>query len=231
MHNSLMLISDSLYIGPVGGKSWYQSRITAQDGILALRQKTGVYASIRRIYFPSPALFVKSSLKAEIAVGVDITVVRELLGGVYYGSRREPDWSNDNPSAVDTSEYNVEQVTRIARFAGTLAMKSSPPLPVHSIDKANVLSTSRLWRAVVSQVFASEFPLVPLQFVLVDAAAMTLASRPRQLNGILLCDNLFGDILSDEIASIPGSIGIIPSAALSCLPDGQNRPFGIYEPV
>ena len=125
----------------------------------------------------------------------------------------------------------MSQIQRIARVAAHLALNSDPPLAVHSIDKANVLATSRLWRSVVSDLYAKEFPQLALDHHLVDSASMLIVSRPTKLNGILLCPNLFGDILSDETSVIPGSLGLLPSASLAGLPDGKSDCLGIYEPI
>jgi 3-isopropylmalate dehydratase small subunit len=127
--------------------------------------------------------------------------------------------------------YKVSEVERIARLAGTMASQQNPPLAVHSIDKANVLATSRLWRRVVTEVFEKEFPQVPLDHHLVDSASMLMVQRPTKLNGIVLTENMFGDILSDESSVIPGSLGLLPSASLNGLPDGKNPCFGLYEPI
>jgi 3-isopropylmalate dehydrogenase len=199
--------------------------------MLKLRKTLDCYANIRPALFPSPSLVSKSPLKEEYAKGTSIVLIRELVGGIYFGARQEADFTQPNAHAWDRAEYSVDEVVRIARVAGHLAMKTNPPTPVHSIDKANVLATSRVWRYAVTKTFAEEFPTVPLDHTLVDAAAMLLAAKPKKLNGIIVTDNIFGDILSDEIAVISGSIGVLPSASLNGPPDGSGTTFGLYEPM
>lgn len=152
-------------------------------------------------------------------------------GDIYFGERQEGDPKSPDGFATDRAEYSVQEIQRIARVAGFLALASDPPQAVHSIDKANVLATSRLWRSVVTDLFAKEFPQLALDHHLVDSASMLIVSRPTKLNGILLCPNLFGDILSDETSVLPGSLGLLPSASLAGLPDGKGKCLGIYEPI
>jgi 3-isopropylmalate dehydrogenase len=132
---------------------------------------------------------------------------------------------------MDTEPYSRVEVERIARLSGFLALKRDPPAKVWSLDKANVLATSRLWRRVVSEVFAKEFPQLELSHQLIDSAAMIMVKNPRALNGIVVTSNLFGDIISDEASVIPGSIGLLPSASLGGIPDGKGKCNGIYEPI
>lgn len=175
-----------------------------------------------------------SPLKEHIAQGTEIVVVRELIGGIYFGDRTEAvPGATEGPDSVATDHctYSVPEVQRITRLAAYLAGLSSPPLAVHSVDKANVLATSRLWRRVVGEVMEKEFPEVPLDHQLVDSAAMVICSNPRKLNGIVLTENLFGDILSDETSVIPGSLGLLPSASLGGIPDGKSQIPGLYEPI
>lgn len=127
--------------------------------------------------------------------------------------------------------YSRAEITRIARLAGRLAMQTSPPQPVTSLDKANVLATSRLWRKVVTEVFEKEFPDIKLTHHLIDSAAMLMVKNPRALNGVVVTSNLFGDIISDEASVIPGSLGLLPSASLNAIPDGTTKVSGIYEPI
>ena len=176
--------------------------------------------------FASDKLLGLSPLKSEIVKGTDILIVRELVGGIYFGEREEDTGSG---RAWDTEAYSVEEVTRITRMAAFLALQNDPPLPVWSIDKANVLASSRLWRKTVEHVMATEFPQLTLQHQLVDSAAMILVKSPTKLNGIMITSNMFGDILSDEASVIPGSLGLLPSASLASLPD-TNKAFGLYEP-
>lgn len=133
--------------------------------------------------------------------------------------------------ALDTEPYSRAEIERIARLGGFLALAQTPPAKVWSLDKANVLATSRLWRKVVSDVFAKEFPQLELGHQLIDGAAMIMVKNPRGLNGVVITSNLFGDIISDEASVIPGSIGLLPSASLSGILDGKSKCNGIYEPI
>lgn len=222
--------SDAIILGAVGGPKWGVGKVRPEQGILRLRKELDLYANIRPALFPSESLLEKSPLKEHIVKGCEIIVFRELVSGIYFGERTESTPDSDVP-AEDKCTYSASEIRRIARLAGQMASGASPPLAVHSIDKANVLATSRLWRATVTQVFADEFPHIKLDHQLVDSAAMLLASNPRKLNGIVLTDNLFGDILSDEASVIPGSLGLLPSASLAGLPDGKERLPGVYEPI
>ena len=186
------------------------------------------FGNLRPCNFASDSLVEISPLKAAICQGVDFTIIRELTGGIYFGERKEEDGDGH---AWDTEPYSTKEIERIARLAGHLALQSTPPLPVWSLDKANVLATSRLWRKVVSRVIAEEFPTVKLGHQLIDSAAMLMVKNPRALNGVIVTSNLFGDIISDEASVIPGSLGLLPSASLNGIPDGKNKVNGIYEPI
>jgi len=133
--------------------------------------------------------------------------------------------------AMDTEPYSRPDIERIARLGGFLALAQNPPAKVWSLDKANVLATSRLWRKVMTEVFEKEFPQLELGHQLIDSAAMIMIKNPRGLNGVVITSNLFGDIISDEASIIPGSIGLLPSASLSGIPDGKSKCNGIYEPI
>lgn len=156
-------------------------------------------------------------------------VVRELTGGIYFGERKEEE--NNDGYAWDTELYSRAEIERITRLAAHLALKSDPPMQIWSLDKANVLATSRLWRKVVSEVMAKEYPQLELGHHLIDSAAMLMVRDPRALNGVVVTSNLFGDIISDEASVIPGSLGLLPSASLSGVPDGKGKCNGIYEPI
>jgi len=132
---------------------------------------------------------------------------------------------------MDTEPYSRPDIERIARLGGFLALAQNPPAKVWSLDKANVLATSRLWRKVMTEVFEKEFPQLELGHQLIDSAAMIMIKNPRGLNGVVITSNLFGDIISDEASIIPGSIGLLPSASLSGIPDGKSKCNGIYEPI
>jgi 3-isopropylmalate dehydrogenase len=207
---------DAVLLGAVGGPKWDQQEIRPEAGLLEVRRLLGVYANLR------PAILFDgleecSPLRPEVVRGTDLLLVRELTGGLYFG---EPKFRTDT-QAVDTMAYSVEEVARVARVAFRAAARRRGT--VHSVDKANVLETSRLWREVVSRV-AEEFPGIRLHHMLVDTCAMELLRRPTAFD-VILTENTFGDILSDEAAAVVGSIGLLPSASL-----GDHPPF-LYEPV
>ena len=167
-------------------------------------------------------------------------IVRELTGGIYFGDRREADPVKDGPdeSAEDREPYSRSEIERITRLAAHLALAKNPPSKVWSLDKANVLATSRLWRRVVTEVMTGEFPQLEFEHQLIDSAAMIMVKNPRSLNGVIVTSNLFGDIISDEASVIPGSLGLLPSASLSGIPDSSASETGepklcngIYEPI
>jgi 3-isopropylmalate dehydrogenase len=209
--------ADAVLLAAVGGPKWDTTDPHAprpEQGLLGLRKGMGLYANLRPVR-PLPALYEASPLRREIIERTDLLVVRELTGGIYFGEKtRTPD------SASDVCAYSREEIERIARVAFAAARSR-----VTSVDKANVLETSRLWREVVSEVRAREFPDVELQHVLVDNAAMMLVSTPRHFD-VILTENMFGDILSDEAAMLTGSIGMLPSASL-----GEAGAPGLFEPV
>ena len=208
--------SDAVLLAAVGGPKWDTtdpSKPRPEQGLLGLRKGLGLYANLRPVR-PVPALYDASPLKREIIEGTDLLVMRELTGGLYFGRR-----GREGDTAYDTCVYSVEEIERIAR-AGFRAARRK----VTSVDKANVLESSRLWREVVVRVHADEFPDVELQHVLVDNAAMQLISNPADFD-VIVTENMFGDILSDEAAMLTGSIGLLPSASL-----GGDGP-GLFEPV
>lgn len=176
-----------------------------EQGLLALRKELGLYANIRPASFASDSLLSHSPLKESVANGVDFIVVRELIGGLYFGDRKElvssisdqeggtqPYASTD--AAYDTMIYSVGEVERITRVAAQIALAAHPPLPIHSIDKANVLASSRLWRKIVTATIEREYPQLQLDHQLVDSAAMVMVANPRKLNGVILTENMFGDM-------------------------------------
>ena len=187
------------------------------------------FGNLRPCSFASESLVAISPLKAEVCRGVNFTVVRELTGGIYFGARKEDD--DGSGEAWDTETYSRKEIERVTRLAAYLAMEHDPPLPVWSLDKANVLATSRLWRKVVSEVMANEFPEIRVGHQLIDSAAMLMIKDPRALNGVIVTSNLFGDIITDEASVIPGSLGLLPSASLCGIPDGKSKVNGIYEPI
>ena len=210
--------ADAILLGAVGGEKWsgVEVALRPEAGLLGLRKALGLYANLRPVTVEA-ALADASPLRAELLECVDVIVVRELTGGIYFGKR-----GRTATDAFDTCEYTVDEIARIARLAGELARKRRGR--VSSVDKANVLDTSRLWRETVSGIFASEFAEIELEHIYVDAASMYLLSRPATFD-VILTDNMFGDILSDEASMLAGSLGLLPSASLS---DGGP---GLYEPI
>ena len=188
----------------------------------------GTFGNLRPCNFASDSLVDISPLKADVCRGVDFNIIRELTGGIYFGDRKEDDGDG---TAWDIEPYSRPEIERIIRLAAHLALQSNPPLPVWSLDKANVLATSRLWRKVATEVMEKEFPQLKFGHHLIDSAAMLMVKNPRALNGIVVTSNLFGDIISDEASVIPGSLGLLPSASLSGIPDGKSKVNGIYEPI
>jgi 3-isopropylmalate dehydrogenase len=207
--------SDAVLLAAVGGPKWDTtdpSKPRPEQGLLGLRKGMGLYANLRPVR-PVPALYDASPLKREIIDGTDLLVVRELTGGIYFGEKTRTD-----EDASDLCAYSVAEIDRIARTAFDAARRK-----VTSVDKANVLETSRLWRATVVDV-AADYD-VPLEHLLVDNAAMQLVSNPSDFD-VIVTENMFGDILSDEAAMITGSIGMLPSASL-----GEPGTPGMFEPV
>lgn len=213
--------ADGVLLGAVGGPKWDQvaPEIRAEKAILGLRKELGLYANLRPIKV-FPALANQSPLKSEIVSGVDILIVRELTGGIYFGARQEATVVDGVEQAWDNEMYSRPEIARIVRMAcrAALARKGK----VMSVDKANVLASSRLWRKVATEV-AGGFEQVELQHMYVDNCAMQLVLNPGSFD-VIVTGNLFGDILSDEAAVLTGSIGLLPSASLG---DGT----GLYEPI
>jgi 3-isopropylmalate dehydrogenase len=223
-------------MGSIGGPKWgVNAKVRPESGLLTLRKTLGLYANIRPANLASDSLLSHCPLRPEIARGVDMIVVRELIGGVYFGKRKEQGVSPDEDTAWDTMIYSVSEVQRITRVAAQIAISANPPLEIHSIDKANVLASSRLWRKVVTETLKKEYPQIKFDHQLVDSAAMVIVSNPRKLNGVILTENLFGDILSDQSSVIPGSLGLLPSASLAGAPSTPSADFkptsGLYEPI
>ena len=210
--------SDAVLLGAVGGPKWSDpsARVRPEQGLLELRRTLGLFANLRPVKTQRETLDA-SPLKPEIVDGVDIMVVRELTGGIYFGRK-----SRTAHEAEDVCSYTTEEIERVTRTAGRLAMGRRKRIV--SVDKANVLETSRLWRTVVERVLGGEFPEVQLEHMLVDAAAMHLLRRPTSFD-VLLTENMFGDILTDEAAMLVGSLGLLPSASL-----GEGT-VGLYEPM
>nr|P87186.1 RecName: Full=3-isopropylmalate dehydrogenase; Short=3-IPM-DH; Short=IMDH; AltName: Full=Beta-IPM dehydrogenase [Candida albicans]AAB58312.1 isopropyl malate dehydrogenase [Candida albicans]SJL87732.1 unnamed protein product [Shuttle vector pRM1] len=221
--------SDAVLLGAVGGPKWGTGTVRPEQGLLKIRKELNLYANIRPCNFASDSLLELSPLKAEVVKGTNLIIVRELVGGIYFGERQEQEESEDHQTAWYRPKYTVDEVTRITRMAAFMALQHNPPLPIWSLDKANVLASSRLWRKTVDKVISEEFPALSVQHQLIDSAAMILIQNPTKLSGIIITSNMFGDIISDEASVIPGSLGLLPSASLASLPD-TNTAFGLYEP-
>ena len=209
--------ADAVLLGAVGGPKWDpHAPVRPEQGLLGLRKELELYANLRPVGV-HPRLMQASPLKTELLQDVDLVVVRELTGGLYFGEkRREAD------CASDLCVYTAEEVRRVVRVAARLARQRRRRLT--SVDKANVLETSRLWREVTTQVVRDEFPDLQLEHVLVDSCAMLLVQRPARFD-VIVTENLFGDILTDEASVLAGSIGLLPSASLGA---GKR---GLYEPI
>jgi len=220
--------ADAVLLGAIGGPKWGTGAIRPEQGLLRLRKEMGTYGNLRPCFFASDTLVEYSPLKASVCRGTDFVIVRELTGGIYFGERKEDD--DGSGTAWDTEPYSRPEIERVARLAGFLA-RGRGDKKIWSLDKANVLATSRLWRKVVTETFAKEFPDIQVEHQLIDSAAMIMVKNPTALNGVVVTSNLFGDIVSDEASVIPGSIGLLPSASLSGIPDGKGKCNGIYEPI
>jgi len=210
--------SDAVLLGAVGGPKWSDpnAAIRPEQGLLKLRSVLQVYANLRPVKV-NAELAAASPLRPEILAGTDLVVVRELTGGIYFGEK-----TRDADSASDLCTYHRHEIERIVRIAATLASERRGKLC--SVDKANVLETSRLWRETTNHIMQSEFPDIELETLLVDAAAMHLLSRPSDFD-VIVTENMFGDILTDEASMLAGSLGLLPSASL-----GDTR-CGLYEPI
>ncbi|MES5816149.1 3-isopropylmalate dehydrogenase [Pseudoxanthomonas sp. Soil82] len=210
--------ADAILLGAVGGPKWSDpnAKVRPEQGLLAIRKGLGLFANLRPTK-PHPAALGASPIKSHLLEGVDILVVRELTGGIYFGDKTRSD-----TDATDLCRYTVAEIERVVRSAGRLARQRRGHLT--SVDKANVLETSRLWRDVTSRVMREEFPDVAVEHQLVDSMAMHLLSKPRAYD-VVVTENMFGDILTDEASMLAGSLGLLASASLG---DGK---VGIYEPI
>lgn len=220
--------SDAVLLGAVGGPKWdtLPAALRPEKGLLGIRRALQLYANIRPVSC-HPRLAAASPLKAELLTGVDLVVVRELTGGIYFGAKTREQRDNTTV-ATDVCTYSVAEIERVTRVACALA--SGRKGRVVSVDKANVLETSRLWREVVTRVVRDEFPQIALEHMLVDACAMELIRRPAAFD-VVLTENMFGDILTDEASVLAGSIGLLPSASLGDATRDDGRRIGLYEPI
>ena len=220
----------AILLGAVGGPKWSDPNATVrpEQGLLAIRKALGLYANLRPVK-PHAATLGASPIKPHLLQGVDLVVVRELTGGIYFGDKTRSDFE-----ASDLCRYSTAEIERVVRHAATLARARSGKLT--SVDKANVLETSRLWRGVATRIVREEFPDVQLEHQLVDSMAMHLLARPREYD-VIVTENMFGDILTDEASMLAGSLGLLPSASLgegSNGLDGSAQPehrIGLYEPI
>jgi 3-isopropylmalate dehydrogenase len=210
--------ADAVLLGAVGGPKWSDpnAKIRPEQGLLAIRKALGLFANLRPVTL-HPALLDASTIKPEVLRGTDIMVVRELTGGIYFGEK-----TRTETSASDLCSYTVEEIERVTRVACKLAMGRRKSLV--SVDKANVLETSRLWRTTVERIVKDEYPQIVLEHQLVDSAAMHLIRRPTSFD-VIVTENMFGDILTDEASMLAGSLGLLPSASL-----GSGK-LGLYEPI
>ena len=225
--------ADAVLLGAVGGPRWDNpdARLRPEQGLLGLRKELGVYANLRPVSV-HPSLAAASPLRAERLEGVDLVFVRELTGGIYFGEKRR-DKMPGGERASDECSYTTIEIERVTRVAAQLARGRRRKLT--SVDKANVLETSRLWRSTVTRVLRDEFPDVALDHILVDACAMQLLRDPRSFD-VIVTENMFGDILTDEASMLAGSLGVLPSASLgdeSTAGNGDARSArrGLYEPI
>src|ERR1700689_2930099 len=207
---ALAMQADAILLGAVGGPKWSDpnAKVRPEQGLLQLRKALGLFANLRPVV-PHPAFLDASPIKAELLRGVDIMVVRELTGGIYFGEKHR-----SATEAFDICRYSVAEIERVVRVAAELARGRRRKLT--SVDKANVLETSRLWRSVVERIMPAEFPDVAYEHMLVDSAAMHLIKRPRDFD-VMVMENMFGDILTDEASMLAGSMGLLPSASLGAL--------------
>lgn len=220
---------DSVLLGAVGGAKWDdpKAKVRPEDGLLGLRKGLRLFANLRPVKV-LPMLIDSTALKPEAIIHVDLVVVRELTGGLYFGKPKKQWLTPRGRRAVDTLSYTEREIERIIRVGFELARSRRQRLT--SVDKANVLESSRLWRQLAMEL-ASDYPDVELEHMLVDTCAMRLIQRPTDFD-VLVTENMFGDILTDEASMLAGSMGMLPSASLAGIPRGEGfRAFGMYEPI
>lgn len=220
---------DAVYLGAVGGPRWDDplAKVRPEDGLLGLRKGLGLFANLRPVKV-FPMLVDSSNLKPDVVRGVDLLFVRELTGGLYFGKPKKRWETPRGRRVIDTLAYSEREIERILRVGFKIARTRRNKLT--SVDKANVLESSRLWRQIATEI-ALEYPDVELEHQLVDACAMRLIQRPADFD-VLVTENMFGDILTDEASMLAGSMGMLPSASLAGVPHGGvSRAFGMYEPI
>jgi 3-isopropylmalate dehydrogenase len=220
---------DAVLLGAVGGPKWDdpKAKVHPEDGLLALRKELGLFANLRPVKV-LPMLVDSTTLKPDVIKDVDLMVVRELTGGLYFGQPKKQWRTAKGRKAVDTMAYSEQEIERIVRVGFEIALTRRKKLT--SVDKANVLESSRLWRQVAIEV-AADYPDVQLEHMLVDACSMRLIQRPAQFD-VVVTENTFGDIITDEASMLAGSMGMLPSASLAGIPKGGiSKAFGMYEPI
>lgn len=221
-------LGDAVLLGAVGGPKWDDplAKVRPEDGLLALRKELGLFANLRPVRVHN-VLVDGANLKPEVIRGADFIFVRELTGGLYFGTPKKR-WKKDGLRwGVDSMLYSEREIERIVRVGFELARRRGRKLI--SVDKANVLESSRLWRQVAVEV-SEHYPDVALEHMLVDAASMRIIQNPRYFD-VLVTENTFGDILTDEASMLAGSMGMLPSASLAGVPEAGERIFGLYEPI
>ena len=218
--------ADAILLGAVGGPKWDNpnAKDRPERGLLGIRKALNLFANVRPVKIHEQ-LISASTLKEEVLQGVDMIVIRELTGGAYFGPRQEA--GDAGYEAYDTMLYTRPEIERVLRVAAVMAMGRRKKLA--SVDKANVLASSRLWRRVATQVLA-EYPELEIEHVLVDSMAMHLIRRPAAYD-VIVTENLFGDILTDEASMLAGSMGMLPSASLGDMMNSRQLPMGLYEPI
>jgi 3-isopropylmalate dehydrogenase len=221
--------ADAVLLGAVGGPRWDDpsAKVRPEQGLLGIRKALGLFANLRPVSV-YPQLAAASPLKPELLEGVDLMVVRELTGGIYFGEKQRHRLDSGGERASDLCVYTTGEVERVVRAAARLARTRRGKLT--SVDKANVLETSRLWRSVTTQIMREEFPDVQLEHILVDACAMHLIRRPSDFD-VIVTENMFGDILTDEASMLAGSMGLLPSASLGAAQGIGATRMGLYEPI
>ena len=220
---------DAVLLGAVGGPKWDdpKAKVRPEDGLLALRKGLGLFANLRPVKV-LPMLVDSTNLKPEVIKDVDMVVVRELTGGLYFGQPKKQWQTPEGRRAVDTMDYSEPEIERIVRVGFEIALTRRKKLV--SVDKANVLESSRLWRQIATEVSA-DYPDVELEHMLVDACAMRLIQRPAYFD-VVVTGNMFGDIITDEASMLAGSMGMLPSASLAGIPKGgASKALGMYEPI
>jgi 3-isopropylmalate dehydrogenase len=220
--------ADAVLLGAVGGPKWDDplAKVRPEDGLLELRKSLGLFANLRPVHV-YPELVDGANLKPEVIKGVDFVFIRELTGGLYFGKPKRRWTTESGRKAVDSMLYSDKEIVRIVRVGFELARRRKKKLI--SVDKANVLESSRLWRQVTLEV-ANDYPDIELEHMLVDSCSMRIIQNPRYLD-VLVTENTFGDILTDEASMLAGSMGMLPSASIAGVPQPGVKIFGLYEPI